>query len=128
MPSGPIYDASPCWARVKNSPSLPAHSLSPLLPTPRSELSAVPPLARLLSAPDVQAQVCASGALLNIVGPDLDRRETADPRRAAALLADSSRPSQRRSLGRLMALAMAAAAIYDCVYEQAPPLPPLPES
>ncbi|PNW87496.1 hypothetical protein CHLRE_02g143850v5 [Chlamydomonas reinhardtii] len=92
------------------------------------ELSAVPPLARLLSAPDVQAQVCASGALLNIVGPDLDRRETADPRRAAALLADSSRPSQRRSLGRLMALAMAAAAIYDCVYEQAPPLPPLPES
>ncbi|KAG2441306.1 hypothetical protein HYH02_009899 [Chlamydomonas schloesseri] len=92
------------------------------------DLNAVPPLARLLCAPDVQAQVCASGALLNIVGPDLDRRETADPRRAAALLADPGRPSQRRGLGRLMALAMAAAAIYDCVWEQAPPLPPLPES
>ncbi|EFJ44561.1 hypothetical protein VOLCADRAFT_95164 [Volvox carteri f. nagariensis] len=90
------------------------------------ELDAVPPLARLLSAPDVQAQVCASGALLNIVGPDLDQRE----REQRQLLFSSSRrrPGQRRALGRLMALCMAAGAIYDCLFEEPPPLAPQAEA
>lgn len=57
-------------------------------------------------------QVCASGALLNIVGPDLD----ALPRQPGGPGA------QRRGLGRLMALAMAAAAIHDCVFERQPEL------
>ncbi len=57
--------------------------------------------------------MCASGALLNILGPDLDLQEEQ---------AGGARGKQRRGLGRLMALAMSAAAIYDCVFERAPPL------
>lgn len=66
----------------------------------------MPPLADLLSSTDVQAQVCASGALLNIIGPDLDQRPDGG--------------QQRRGLGRLMSLVMAAAAVYDCVFERQP--------
>ncbi|GLC41505.1 hypothetical protein PLESTM_001203200 [Pleodorina starrii] len=86
------------------------------------ELDAVPPLARLLSAPDVQAQVCASGALLNIVGPDLDQREREEQQQQALVPYGYPRrsPGQRRALGRLMALCMAAAAVYDCLYDESP--------
>ncbi|KXZ50315.1 hypothetical protein GPECTOR_17g954 [Gonium pectorale] len=112
------------------------------------DLDAVPPLARLLSASDVQAQVCASGALLNIIGPDLDsaeylRRERAEQRAAATAVLTGAggaggahatgegapqpwQPSQRRGLGRLMALCMATSAIYDSLFDAQPELPELP--
>ncbi|PNH03586.1 Vacuolar protein 8 [Tetrabaena socialis] len=79
------------------------------------ELDAVPALARLLSAPDVQAQVCASGALLNIVGPDLDQQQQGQQGQG------QTGGTQRRGLGRLMSLCMAASAIYDSLFEQPPP-------
>ncbi len=75
------------------------------LPIARTHVRCLP----LLPNP---GQVCASGALLNIVGPDLD----AQPRQPGGPGA------QRRGLGRLMALAMAAAAIHDCVFERQPEL------
>ena len=36
------------------------------------EVGGVPPLMDLLFGRDVQTQVCAAGALLNILGPQLD--------------------------------------------------------
>jgi hypothetical protein len=51
-------------------------------------------------------QVCAAGALLNILGPDVDEQG----------------PEQRRGLGRLMSAVMAMSAVYDALYTGRPPL------
>jgi hypothetical protein len=54
-------------------------------------------------------QVCAAGALLNILGPELD----------GGLHGPKA---DRRSFGRLMSLVMAASAVFDGVYERRPDL------
>ncbi|MEW5317530.1 MAG: hypothetical protein WDW38_008818 [Sanguina aurantia] len=69
-------------------------------------LDAVPPLARLLSSSDLQAQVCAAGALLNILGPDMANWPGG--------------PAQRRALGRLMSSLMSMAIVYNSVFERVP--------
>ncbi|GAX84906.1 hypothetical protein CEUSTIGMA_g12327.t1 [Chlamydomonas eustigma] len=71
------------------------------------EMDAIPALAMLLSCEDVHAQVCAAGALLNILGPDLEGGMYG-PR------------ADRRSLGRMMSLVMAASMVFDGVYEKRP--------
>ena len=54
-------------------------------------------------------QVCAAGALLNILGPELDGGMHG-PR------------ADRRALGRLLTLVMASSVIFDSVYEKRPDL------
>lgn len=56
--------------------------------------------------------MCASGALLNILGPELEEAGEGAPGQAAR---------QRRVLGRLMSAAMAASCVYDAVWESRPP-------
>lgn len=75
---------------------------------PCSELDVVPPLAALLSVPDLQAQVCAAGALLNIVGPELDQRPMGQ--------------RQRRGFGHMLSLIMATAVVHECLFEKRPHL------
>jgi hypothetical protein len=71
------------------------------------ELDAIPPLARLLSCQDVHAQVCAAGALLNILGPEVDGGEHGSG-------------ATRRSLGRILVLILATSMIHDSVFEKRP--------
>ena len=47
------------------------------------ELGAVIPLSDLLLGEDVQAQVCAAGAILNVLGPDLGPENAGNEQRAA---------------------------------------------
>lgn len=64
----------------------------------------VKPLADLLSSPNVQAQVCAAGALLNILGPTLSQVDGA----------------QRGALCKIMSLAVSLAAVYDSCFHKIP--------
>ena len=50
------------------------------------------------------AQVCAAGALLNILGPELD--------------ALPEGCGQRRALGRIMSLVMAVSIVHECVFDR----------
>eukprot|EP00955_Chlamydomonas_euryale_P088665 364401-Chlamydomonas_euryale.AAC.5 len=52
-------------------------------------------------------QVCAAGALLNIMGPDLDA-------------GDCGPRATRRALGHVMSLILAAAMLHDAVWEKRP--------
>ena len=58
---------------------------------------------------DLQAQVCAAGALLNILGPELGEKTT-DPARAG--------------FGKVLSCTIALSAVYDSMYGEAPQ-PPL---
>lgn len=55
----------------------------------------------------MQAQLCATGALLNILGPALER----SPRAAA----------QRKALGSLLSCALTLSMINHCAFPQRPP-------
>jgi hypothetical protein len=61
----------------------------------------IEPLARLLSSEDMNAQVCAAGALLNLLGPELEGKD-------------------RAALGKIMSLVMASSMVYEGVYERRP--------
>ena len=60
-------------------------------------------LADLLSSEDVNAQVCAAGALLNLLGPELEG-------------------NQRAAMGKIISLVMASSMVFDAVYERRPEL------
>lgn len=51
-------------------------------------------------------QVCAAGALLNILGPDMANWPGG--------------PAQRKALGKLMSSLMAMAIVYNSVFEKVP--------
>ena len=63
----------------------------------------VEPLSAMLSSDDLNSQVCAAGALLNLLGPELE-----GPQRAA--------------FGKIMSLIMATTMIYEAVHERRPEL------
>lgn len=63
----------------------------------------VEPLAAMLSSDDVNAQVSAAGALLNLLGPELEG-------------------GKRAAFGKMMSLVMASSMVYDAVYERRPEL------
>ena len=60
----------------------------------------------MCNLPCMQAQVCAAGALLNILGPELDRGPQG--------------PAQRQGLARLMSSALALSIIHDAMFDAAP--------
>ena len=62
-------------------------------------------LAALLSCGDTTAQVCAAGALLNILGPQVSKRG----------------PEQRHGMCKLMSLTMSLASVYEGVFAARPP-------
>lgn len=64
----------------------------------------VQPLADLLSSNNVQAQVCAAGALLNILGPTLSQVDG----------------SQRGALCKIMSLTVGLAAVCNSCFSQGP--------
>ena len=45
------------------------------------QLGAVPPLSDLLFGSDVQSQVCAAGAILNLLGPSLGSEDPSNAKR-----------------------------------------------
>jgi len=61
--------------------------------------------------PHLRPQVCASGALLNIMGPELEERGGV-----------ATGVSDRQAMGRLMSTAMAASMAYDALFSARPPL------
>ena len=63
------------------------------------ELGAVVPLGDLLFGTDVQSQVCAAGAILNILGPELG--------------AEVESNKQRRGLKELLSLAITLGMLHD---------------
>jgi hypothetical protein len=63
-------------------------------------------LTALLCCGDTAAQVCAAGALLNILGPHVSKWGT----------------EQRRGMCKIMSLTMALSSIYEGCYEKRPPL------
>jgi hypothetical protein len=65
----------------------------------------VPPLALLLSSEEVEVQVCAAGALLNILGPELDSKDWLDGTGA-----------QRRGLGRILSLIVSTSMVFEGVF------------
>ena len=75
------------------------------------ELDAVPPLALLLSANEVDVQVCAAGALLNILGPELDAKDWPE-----------GMGLQRRGLGRILSLIISTSVVLEGVFGAQPRL------
>ncbi len=69
----------------------------------------MPALAVLLSCTDVHAQVCAAGALLNILGPELESGMHGPG-------------ASKRALGSLLAMVMATAIVFNGVFEKRPDL------
>lgn len=77
-----------------------------LPPASPAEADAVVPLTDLLVSADTTSQVCAAGALLNLLGPAVsDTEDPADPGRVA--------------LRRLLADGIALGAIAECLREPA---------
>ena len=70
------------------------------------DMDCIHPLADLLSSPDMHAQVCAAGALLNVIGPSLELRSD----------------GQRRAMCKIMSLAVALSAVYEGCFDQRPNL------
>mmetsp|Transcript_7612 Transcript_7612/g.25214 ORF Transcript_7612/g.25214 Transcript_7612/m.25214 type:complete len:334 (+) Transcript_7612:62-1063(+) len=68
------------------------------------DLGAIPLLANLLVVGDMQAQVCAAGALLNILGPELGE--------------DRAGSAQRRGFGRLISCCLALSMAHEMLFDE----------
>eukprot|EP00898_Chlorokybus_atmophyticus_P006496 jgi/Chlat1/6848/Chrsp51S06566 len=70
------------------------------------ELYAVPPLAELLVGTDMQ--VCAAGALLNILGPELSQGKDTE---------------RRKAFGKIISLCLISSSVSDALFSTAPETP-----